>query len=199
MTAAIVLAGGRASRFGADKLAAPLADGRSVLSHAVTAVSAVATSVVVVLAPDAERPTGLPDTVSVVRDRQGYAGPLAGLAVGLEAIVEEIVIVVGGDMPVLEPAVLRRLVELVAVDPAIEAAQLESERASPLPCAMRREPARGACGRARAAGDRRLRGCLERLATATVPTHEWRALDPGGRTLVDIDDPADLARLLAGE
>ncbi|MFN8623891.1 MAG: NTP transferase domain-containing protein, partial [Chloroflexota bacterium] len=46
---AIVLAGGRASRFGADKLAASL-DGVPLLHHAVRAVSAVpgATEVIVV-------------------------------------------------------------------------------------------------------------------------------------------------------
>ena len=196
MTAAIVLAGGRASRFGADKLAAPLADGRSVLNHAVAAVSAVASSVIVVLAPGTERPFDLPEGVVAVRDPERYAGPLAGLAVGLAATAAEIVIVVGGDMPVLDPAVLRLLIDVVAADPGIEAARLESERSSPLPCALRREQARTACDGALAAGDRRLRGCLERIATTTIPARQWRALDPGGRTLVDIDDPADLARLL---
>jgi molybdopterin-guanine dinucleotide biosynthesis protein A len=64
-----------------------------------------------------------------------------------------------------------------------------------LPCVVRREAAQRACAQAIAGGDRRLRGGLEPLATAIVPAKEWRALDPTGRTLIDVDRPADLAAL----
>ena len=52
---AIVLAGGRSSRFGADKLAASM-DGRPLLQHAIDAVARVADEVIVVLAAGARRP-----------------------------------------------------------------------------------------------------------------------------------------------
>jgi molybdopterin-guanine dinucleotide biosynthesis protein A len=80
----------------------------------------------------------------------------------------------------------------------MDAARLEvdgSPGASVLPCVVRRAAAQRACGKAIAGGDRRLRGGLERLATAIVPAGEWRALDPAGRTLIDVDRPADLAAL----
>lgn len=198
MTAAIVLAGGRSRRFGTDKLRARLPDGRSVLAHAVAAAAAVAEQVVVVIAPGADRPGGLPESVVLVHDPAPDEGPLVGLAAGLETVSGEIVLVVGGDMPTLEASVLRLLIAAIENDPKVDAARLEVDgptSASVLPCVLRRKAARRACGEALAAGDRRLRGALERLATTVVPAGEWRALDPIGRTLLDIDRPADLATL----
>lgn len=208
--AAIVLAGGRARRFGGNKLAVGLADGRSILAHSVGAVTALAGEVAVVLAPGAEAPLDIGAGLRVVHDPEAYGGPLIGLLAGLEAVAGEVVLVVGGDMPEVEPAVLRLLAETVTGDAAVEAARLEVPPAAgagglvdrpsplggvPLPCAVRRDAAMRACREALAAGDRRLRGCLERLATTVVTAGAWRALDPGGRTLLDIDAPADLAGL----
>jgi molybdopterin-guanine dinucleotide biosynthesis protein A len=42
--------------------------------------------------------------------------------------------------------------------------------------------------------DRRaLRGLLARVPSAVVPAQAWRALDPDGRTLRDVDTRDDLA------
>jgi molybdopterin-guanine dinucleotide biosynthesis protein A len=207
--AAIVLAGGRGRRFGGDKLAVRMADGRSVLAHSVAAVAAVADEVVVVVAPGASLPSDVGAGVRIVHDPEAYGGPLVGLLAGLEGVAGEVVLVVGGDMPAVRPAVLRLLGGRLGADPAIEAARLEGppedeagvlERrvrrgGVPLPCVVRRAAATTACREALAAGDRRLRGCLERLATTVVAAGEWRALDPSGRSLLDIDAPADFAGL----
>lgn len=200
MTAAIVLAGGSSRRFGADKLAVSLADGRSVLAHAVAAAEAVAADVVVVVAPGAIRPSGLPGRTRIAHDPEPDAGPLLGLIAGLDAVTDGIVVVVGGDMPALEPSVLRLLIAAVEADPGAEGARLDVDgwpQASVLPCVLRREAAQRACREAVATGDRRLRGCLERLAMSVVPAGAWRALDPTARTLLDVDRPADLASIEA--
>ena len=55
----IVLAGGASSRFGSDKLAAPL-DGRPLLHHALDAVAAVADHVIVVVGPGQAGPRRCP-------------------------------------------------------------------------------------------------------------------------------------------
>ena len=43
------------------------------------------------------------------------------------------------------------------------------------------------------AGGRSLLGLLADLDTVVVEEPGWRALDPGGRSFVDLDDPDDLA------
>ena len=194
--AAIVLAGGASRRFGGDKLAADLA-GRPVLAHAVSAVAAVASPVVLVLGPEAPVPDlGVP--VVIARDTEAFGGPLAGLLAGLEALAAlhdgppDSALLVGGDMPSLVGAVLARMVAVLAADPALGAVTLETDPPSALPMAVRPALALPAVRGLLAADRRRLRGLLAVVRAAEVATADWRASDPEGRTLHDVDVPADL-------
>ena len=133
---AIVLAGGRSSRFGRDKLAEPL-DGRPLLHHAVAAVQAVATDVVVVVvAPGTiiEAPVG----ARLVHDAEAFEGPLAGLAAGLAALDPAVdrAIVVAGDMPSLQPTVLARLIGAIGSTADVAVLELDG-RLVPFPMALR--------------------------------------------------------------
>ena len=56
---------------------------------------------------------------------------------------------------------------------------------------VRRDRALAAAERLIAAGERRL-GALTRRSPTGSPEPVWRMLDPDGRTLRDIDTPADL-------
>ena len=186
---AVVLAGGRSVRFGRDKLAEPV-DGRSLLEHAIEGVRTVAGEVIVVAAPGAHPivPTG----VVVVRDTVAYEGPLAGLLVGLRTAHGPIVVVAGGDMPGLVPAVIASMV--AALDaPEVQAVLLESDgRTPPLPMVVRRTAATAVAAQLVGAGVRRLGALTDDLATWIVGEADWRALDPDAATLRDIDSPADL-------
>ena len=186
---AVVLAGGRSSRFGRDKLAEPI-DGRPLLDHAVEAVRPHATEIVVVAGPGS-RPV-LPAGVTLVHDAVAFEGPLAGLLAGLRAAAEPVVLVVGGDMPSLVGAVIgSMLAELGA--PGVHAVVLEHDgRARPLPLALRREPALAATERLVADGERRLRALPEVLPTRILAEAIWRPLDPDGRSVRDVDTLADL-------
>jgi molybdopterin-guanine dinucleotide biosynthesis protein A len=187
---AIVLAGGKSSRFGRDKLAEPLL-GRPLLHHAVAAVQAVATDVIVVVAPEAT--IDPPGDARVVHDARAFEGPLAGLAAGLAALDPAVdrLVVVAGDMPSLEPTVLARLIE--ALGPSTEVAVLELDgRALPLPMALRPAEAMAVARRLLASGERRLRALPEALAAHVIEEATWRLDDPGGATLRDIDTQADL-------
>ena len=196
--AAIVLAGGASSRFGADKLAADF-NGKPVLHHAIEAISAVAQDIVVVIPPDAPEPSLPPHLVTRVvftHDNALHQGPLAGLAAGLAACPPdtEIAIVVGGDMPTLQPAVLRLLADALAANPTLSAATLEADPPSALPMAVRPSVAAPAVEVLLAENRRAIRGLLAAVPSTTVPSATWRALDPDARTLRDIDTPEDLAR-----
>lgn len=185
----IVLAGGRSSRFGGNKLEA-LVDGRSLLSNAIDGVTPASTEILVVAAPDAA--PRLPDHATLIHDPVAFEGPLAGVAAGLRAANESVVLVIGGDMPTLVGAVVESM--LVALDASgVEAVVLEHEgRARPLPIALRRAPALAAADVLLADGERRLRALTGALATTVIPEATWRALDPYGMTVRDIDTPADL-------
>jgi len=198
---AIVLAGGRSSRFGRDKLAEPL-DGRPLLDHAVDAVAIVAREVVVVgpprtsgdpaaSAPTAGRTPAVP--VRTVGDPEPFGGPLVGLLAGLEAARQPLALLVGGDMPGLAPPVLAALLVDLDASPAADAAALEHGGApQPLPLALRVDAVAPVVRQLLADGERSLRGLTERLDVRVLSADEWRPLDPPAATLRDVDEPGDL-------
>lgn len=194
--AAIVLAGGASSRFGGDKLAANL-EGRPVLEHVLRAAAIVANPIVLVVGPDdpvPRLPGDLGVDVVLARDAVAYRGPLAGLAAGLAALPRpfDVALIVAGDMPSLVPVVLDLLAGTLARDPSLGVACLEADPATPLPAAVRPAVAGPAADALLAADRRRLRGLLAAVPSAVVPAVEWRAIDPGGVTLRDVDTPDDL-------
>jgi molybdenum cofactor guanylyltransferase len=185
---AIVLAGGRSSRFGRDKLAEPL-DGVPMLWRTIDAVRAVADDIVVVVAPGSG--PELPADVRVTHDRASGEGPLIGVLAGLEAVRHDSVIVVGGDMPWLRPEVLRLM--LGGLDASAGVIALEVDvRAQQLPFVVRRDGALEATRRLTGSGERRLGALLDALQVTTVAEADWRAIDPEADALRDVDTPEDL-------
>lgn len=186
---AIILAGGRSSRFGRDKLVEPFA-GRTLLEAAIAGVGPLATETIVVVAPDESRT--VPGGVIVAADPTSFEGPLVGLLTGLRRATGSVVLVGGGDMPTMVPSVLALLLDRLD-DPRVEAAVLEQDgRARPLPGALRTAQALAAAERLVERGERRLQAIYDEVATAVIDEATWRALDPQARTLRDVDTPADL-------
>ena len=188
----IVLAGGRSRRFGTDKLAAEL-DGRPLLQHALSAMSRVAEELIVVVAPggDPALPAELESRVRVVEDPAAFGGPLVGIAAALGGVRTRTSIVVGGDMPTLVPAVLRRLA--AAIEPGRPAVSLEVPGGvQPLPMALDSARALAAASAILDRGGRSLQALLEELGGAVLAAPVWLALDPAAATIADIDRPADL-------
>lgn len=190
-SAAVVLAAGAGSRFGSDKLLAPLA-GRPILDHVLDAVrGAGLAETVVVLGEDAD---AVERVIAwggerLVRNPEPGRGLSSSLRVGFEAIAGssdlEAAFVVLGDQPLLDRAVLRALL----------AAEIPVGRAFVVP----RYVGGGGANpvlvlRAgwrlveQAAGDRGLGPIL--AARPDLVTH----VDLGG-TNPDVDTPADLAEL----
>ena len=190
----IVLAGGRSSRFGSDKLAARYGD-VPLLDRAVAAIGRQSTEVIVVVAPSDERvlpPAAVPVRRAV--DPEPFGGPLVGLLAGLEAAREPIILVAGGDMPTMSDAVLGALVRaLVSAEQSAQAAVLVQRGvAQPLPAAVRNGAATQAARALIADGERSLVALVARLPTRRVEEIEWRSLDPEGETLRDVDRPGDI-------
>lgn len=187
-----MLAGGRSTRFGRDKVVEPYR-GVPLLHHAVLGLAEVCDEVVVVVAPDAPDPSlpaGVP--ARVARDAVEGEGPLAGLHAGLLAVRTQVAVVAGGDMPELQAPVLHEMLR-VASEPTVDAVALQDgERFRPLPCIVRVERGVDVARTLLQSGRRRLRDLLEALRATVVDEGTWHALDPQRRTLVDVDEPADL-------
>lgn len=193
-TTAIVLAGGRSSRFGRDKLAEPV-DGLPMLHRALLRAAEVCDQVVVVIASSTPEPE-LPSDVSVrfARDAVPDGGPLVGAAAGLAIAVGDPALLVGGDMPDLRVPVLREMLRVAADDPVEAVVLHDGESFRPLPCVLRVGRARAVAEEQLAAGERSLYALLNQLRLAMIDEPSWRSLDPDGRTLHDVDEPADLDR-----
>jgi molybdopterin-guanine dinucleotide biosynthesis protein A len=186
---AVILAGGRSERFGRDKLAEPI-DGRPMLQHVIEAVRAHASEIVVVVPPGAA--PALPADVRVAHDAIADEGPLVGVAAGLRASHEPVVLVVGGDMPSIAGAVITLLLGRMG-DPHTAAAVLEHDgRPRPLPLVVRRDPALAMADASVETGERRLRALVEGRRADVIPEADWRRVDPDAWTVRDIDTPADL-------
>jgi molybdopterin-guanine dinucleotide biosynthesis protein A len=197
---AIVLAGGRAHRFGGPKLNVEL-DGVPLLHLAIEGVGRVADEVIVVgpASGDVDVPSGR--RIVLLRDATPFPGPLAAVAIGLAAAQGTRAIVVGGDMPRLQAPVLLALLGNLASDSKIDAALLGSPDDAPrqtLPIALRVAAARRAADTALGAGESSLRALLDRLAVIELTEAAWRQLDPERATLLDIDEQRDLERLIGG-
>ena len=187
---AIVLAGGRSSRFGRDKLAEPVG-GRPMLDLAIDAVRGVATDLVVVTAPD--RSPRLSPEVTIAHDARAFEGPLAGLAAGLAALDPSArrAVVVGGDMPSLVAPVLERMLGRLDSADAVVLATDDGPR--PLPMAIRPVVVRPVIDRLLEGGERRLRALLTEVRVVVLEQATWRQDDPDGASLRDVDVPEDLS------
>jgi molybdopterin-guanine dinucleotide biosynthesis protein A len=195
--AGIVLAGGRASRFGRDKLVEPL-DGRPLLHHALAALAPAVDELIVVIRPHGAPPRlpadgVLPVPVRLVRDPEPFGGPLVALAAALQTVVQPVAIFAAGDMPALQPVVLEAMVAALDLHDADLVILAGPGAVQTMPSALRVAPALAAARDALASGARALRGLHDRLRVTSLPETAWRVLDPAGATLRDIDTIADLA------
>ncbi len=191
--AGIVLAGGRSSRFGSDKLAAPYR-GAPLLHRPVTLLSELVGEVVVVVGAEAGEPpmpVGVP--VRFVHDALPDAGPLAGAAAGLSAARDtELAIVVAGDMPELSTGVLLEMLRVAGESAAGAVVLADGDSLRPLPLVVNVPLGREAVRALLHRGERRLRALPQALRTAVIDEPTWVAIDPGRRTLFDVDELGDL-------
>ena len=191
--AAVVLAGGRSSRFGSDKTKAEVR-GATLLEHVVHVAEQVADRVLVV-GPWA------PDGVDRVREDGDHPGPLAALECGLSHLRpsspgrgglgdDAAVLVLAADHPDLRVGLLQLLVtSLRGDDDAV--LPTSAGRLQPL-VACYRCGVHPAVDQLLAEGGSSLHALLDRLRLRTLEPSEWRLVDPDGLSFADVDEPGDL-------
>jgi molybdopterin-guanine dinucleotide biosynthesis protein A len=109
MLSGLILAGGLSSRMGRDKAALTLPDGRTWLQRQADILRAAGVGSLLV-SVRAGSGMSLPGA-TVVTDTRPDAGPLAGIAAGLRAAPTGLVILLAVDMPSIQGAHLRELLE----------------------------------------------------------------------------------------
>ncbi len=136
----VVMAGGESRRMGRPKAWLPGPDGRPLIEVALDALRAAGARALLVSARDATPFAGLTGAPPVVLDREGDLGPLAGLEAALRGAPTDWVLVVGCDMPHLDPSLLRRIAEtaLSAAPEVVAVVPRVSGRAEPLHAAYHR-------------------------------------------------------------
>src|SRR6188472_3452901 len=110
----IVLCGGRSTRMGAPKATLPFGP-EAMLQRVVRLLGTVVSPIVVVAARSQSLPE-LPHGIAVTRDEHDERGPLEGLRAGLKALPPsvDIAYVTSCDVPLLVPAFVERMIELLA-------------------------------------------------------------------------------------
>lgn len=197
--AAIVLAGGRSSRMGRDKAALVL-DGETLLQRTASALARVVDEIVIVRAPDQALPpvvVAVP-IIEAVDPIEGE-GPLVGIAAGLDAVSGDDAIIVAVDMPFLEPALLRLLVERLRDGDHRWVVPIAEGRPQPL-CSAIVGTALPVVRAHIAAGDRAPMAIGRDLNVLRLPEEQWSRVDPGGRSFVNVNTPEEFeaARAAAG-
>lgn len=187
-TSGIVLAGGQSRRMGRDKALLEL-DGRSLLTRTAEVMARVAGEVLVVgrdsLPPDVALARAIPDV------RPGL-GPIGGLLTGLDRIESERCLVVGVDMPFLDPHLLGFLIE--SASGAAATVPLVEGRAQPLHAVYSRSilpVIQAQIG----AGDYSMRSLLANLDVCWIGEAVLRVHDPHLRSFLNVNDAEEWLRI----
>ena len=175
----IVLCGGRSTRMGRDKASLPFGD-EPLLLRVVRLAHEVASEVLLV----ARQGQALPGGLDAIRDPAEGLGPLAGIAAGLHAMTSERAFVAACDMPLLRPALARRLLELShgmdACVPVVDGFAVPT-------CAVYARSAAALARELVAARELRPKALLESVRTRFVLGDELRDVDPELLSFLDCD------------
>jgi molybdopterin-guanine dinucleotide biosynthesis protein A len=191
---AILLAGGRSTRFGEDK-GRIVSGGRTLLEHAAAALPAGRAATIVVVRPEqlAAYAGLLSDATVVPDDADLPEGPLRGVVTGLRSCRTAWAWVVACDQPVVRPALLAAFLEVADDRPVIP---VWNDRPQPLvalyPAAYAEDLAAFALS-----GVRSLTGAVDRAGYLEFAADACRAVDPDGRSFLNVNTPAQLEEIEA--
>jgi len=182
--AGIVLCGGQSRRMGRSKAWLPFGP-ELMLPRVVRLLRETVRPVLVVAAAGQDLPP-LPGDVPIIRDARAERGPLEGLAAGLNALRNQAdaVYLSSCDVPLLRPAFVRRLIDLLGEYMAC--APQTDGRSHPLAAVYRL----GVCDKVQQllAADRlRLSALLDEVPTRFVTAEELAAVDPGLESLRNVN------------
>ena len=188
-TAAAIIAGGQATRFGGRDKSRLLINGQTIISRQAAVLQPLADDLFIV-ASQHERFADLPWRVCA--DRFPGTGVIGAIVTALESTDADRVLTVACDMPFLEARLLQRLLDLAV---GADGAWVRTpDGAEPLLACYRRQAA-PAIRAAIAAGRLRAAGLDEFLVMRRVDLDELRAFGDPARLLANLNCPEDLSTI----
>jgi molybdopterin-guanine dinucleotide biosynthesis protein A len=179
----VILAGGLSRRMGQDKATLPAGDG-TLIEHLARRLAPVVDETII--AGGSVRPPF--EGARFVSDHQPGLGPLAGMLAGLSAATERHVWVVGCDLPDVEPALGGLLCALAGDYEAVVPRPYEEPEGV---CALYVRELAARIDALLEAGERSIKGLLDRSTVRYVASDELRVVDPELRSFRNINTPAD--------
>jgi molybdopterin-guanine dinucleotide biosynthesis protein A len=189
LVSAAILAGGQSRRMGEDKAALRIG-GEPLLLRVAHLIQEITPELAIIGPPErALLAPGIP----TIPDRWPNCGPLGGIATALHTLPGEVLLVVGCDMPFLNPALLRSLIALV---PGYDAVVVRLDgREHPLH-AVYRHTALPILEQQLASGDLRVRKLLRRMQVRYVEGRELEQLDPAHLSVFNANTPEEWQQAL---
>ncbi len=198
---ALILTGGKSRRFyPLDKCFITL-NNKPLIQHAIDRISSV-TEEIIVAARDEEQGSRIKETIKnsnrivFVFDSLNDVGPLAGFISGLERASFSYSIVIGCDMPFVDPAVAKFMFEIASsagYDAAVP--KWENGMLEPLHAVYQNAPMRAAIKEGVRKGAGKISDILlQHQNVYFLPVARIREIDPGLKTFTNINTPEKLKR-----
>ncbi len=197
MKSAIVLAGGRSSRFGEMDKSLLRIGNKTMLECMIGNLSEIVDEIIIVVSEveQGERVISTIGRVSIAYDSIVGFGPIAGILAGLKSAKSEYVVTLACDMPFVNPDVVELLFSLAeGYDAAVP--KWADGNFEPLHAVYRRESMVIECERAIQRGERAIMAPLRALNVRYVPIErDIQRIDAELRTFVNVNTPDDLEGL----
>jgi molybdopterin-guanine dinucleotide biosynthesis protein A len=190
-TAAAIIGGGAATRFGGRDKSRLVISGISIINRQAAALQPLVHEIFIV-ASQQERFAGTP--WRVVPDAFPGTGVTGAIATALGATAADRVLTVACDLPFLPEGLLRRLIELAGA-PGADAAWVRTESGPEPLVACYRVAAAPAIRAAIARGELRAGALAGRLTIREIETDELRTFGDPARILANINSPDDLSTI----
>ncbi|MBI4717507.1 MAG: molybdenum cofactor guanylyltransferase [Planctomycetes bacterium] len=191
--AGIVLCGGKSVRMGRPKAWLPF--GEEVLLQRMVRIVRSAAEPVRVAGHAGQALPPLPQDIQVVHDAVVDGGPLAGIAAGMAALtgIADAAFVTSCDHPLLRPALIERLLELLVADRAV--VPVQDGQLFPL-TAIYRVDTLPLAEALLMQGEGRVHRFAEACGARHVEPCEFAAADPACQSLRNVNDPRAYAEAL---